>query len=82
MRSSLCEFHDLHIHAVLQKPHVVAVLFDLLVSFALPVSWNLPDRGLDIRYHTLGYRTRMTPKKGGYMAYAPALDVTTLFKVI
>ena len=24
----------------------------------------------------------MTPKKGGYMAYAPALDLTTLFEVI
>ena len=41
--SSMCEFHGLHIHAVLQKPHVVAVLFDLLASFALPVSWNVPN---------------------------------------
>ena len=40
---SLCEFHGLHIQAVLQKPHVAAVLFDLLASFALPVSWNLPN---------------------------------------
>ena len=37
---------------------------------------------MDIRYHILGYPTRMTPKKGGYMTYAPALDVTTLFEVI
>ena len=38
--------------------------------------------GLDIRYHTLGYCTQMTPKRGEYMAYAPALDLTTLFEVI
>ena len=39
-------------------------------------------KGLDIRYHTLGCAMRMTPKRGGDMAPAPTLDLTTLFEVI
>ena len=30
----------------------------------------------------LGVSYENDPKKGGYMAHAPALDLTTLFKVI
>ena len=30
----------------------------------------------------LGVSYANDPKKGGYMAYAPALDLTTLFEVI
>ena len=35
------------------------------------------NKKLDIKYHALGYATRMTPKKGGYVTPAPALDLTT-----
>ena len=38
-------------------------------------------KGLHIRYHTLGYVARITPKNRGYTASAPVLDLTTFLEV-